>query len=75
MFHTLNEALTTFDYHKPNDSQIERIANIRRAAKSFVMVIWENAPNSADRTTAIRYAHEAMMTANKAVVLDGEVSA
>ena len=74
MFHTLDEALATFDYHKPNDGQVERIATIRRAAKAFVTVIWMNAPDGADRTVAVRKAHEAMMTANKAIVLEGEVS-
>jgi hypothetical protein len=70
MFRGLEEALATFDHHQPDEGQIFRIQRVREAAKNFVRVIWESSPNSADRTAAIRYAHEAMMTANKSIILN-----
>lgn len=70
MFRTIQEALETFDHHQPSSGQIERITAIRRAAKAFVCTIWEQAPEGPDRTVAIRYVHEAMMTTNKAIVLE-----
>lgn len=74
MIRTLNEALATFDHHAPNADQINRIQVIRSAAKAFVTRIWDNCPDSADRTVAIRKVHEAMMTANKSIVLEDEVT-
>lgn len=74
MFHELNEVLATFDYHKPTDEQVERIAIVRKSCKSVAAVIWGNCPNGPDRTAAIRKLHEAMMTANKSIVLEGEVT-
>jgi hypothetical protein len=67
---TFNEVMTTFDHHQPSSGQVERILNIRKAAKQFFIVIWENAPEGADRTCAVRKVHEAMMTANKAIVIE-----
>lgn len=74
MFHSVEEALSTFDHHKPSDEQVDRIQVVRASAKVFAAAVWEVCPNSADRTVAIRYIHEAMMTANKAIVLEGEVT-
>lgn len=73
MFHSLEEALTTFDYHKPSDEQVHRISQVRLAAKLMVRCLWEHCPNGPDRTAAIRKIHEAMMTANKSIVLESEV--
>lgn len=74
MFHSMDEALKTFDYHKPSDAQVEKISIIRGAAKVFVCAIWAQCPDGPDRTVAIRKVHEAMMTANKSIVLEGEVT-
>jgi hypothetical protein len=74
MFHPLNEALASFDHHKPNDDQVNRIQIIRGAAKVFVAAVWAQCPNGPDRIVAVRYIHEAMMTANKSIVLEGEVT-
>lgn len=74
MFHSLEEALKTFDYHKPSDEQVAFISDVRRGAKAFAKVVWDACPNGPDRTVAIRYIHEAMMTANKSIVLEGEVT-
>lgn len=67
---TFQEVLSTFDHHQPSTSQVGRILAIRGAAKAFVTTIFENVPDGADRTCAIRKVHEAMMTANKAIVLE-----
>lgn len=74
MFHSLEEALKTFDYHQPSEAQVARISAVRKSAKAFASVVWVNCPNNADRTAALRYVHEAMMTANKSIVLEGEVT-
>lgn len=74
MFHTLDEALASFDYHKPTDDQVNRISIIRGASKVMVQAIWAQCPDGPDRTVAIRKVHEAMMTANKSIVLEGEVT-
>jgi hypothetical protein len=74
MFHTVDEALATFDYHKPGDEQIERISAIRTAHKQLVRDVWKNVQNGPDRTVALRKIHESMMTCNKAIVCEAEVS-
>lgn len=70
MIRTLPEALATFDYHQPSGGQVDRIQVIRQAAKAFVTEIWAQCPEGPDRTVAIRKVHEAMMTANKSIVLE-----
>lgn len=74
MFNSLEEVLATFDYHKPTDDQVARISRVRVEAKAFATAVWEVCPNGPDRTAAFRKIHEAMMTANKAIVLEGEVT-
>jgi hypothetical protein len=74
MFHTVEEAIATFDYHKPSDEQVDRISQVRLASKLMVRCLWQNCPNGPDRTVAIRKIHEAMMTANKAIVCEGSVT-
>lgn len=67
---TFSEMMESFDHHQPSSGQVQRIHNVRAAAKAFAVVIWQNSPDGADRTCAVRKAHEAMMTANKAIVLE-----
>lgn len=67
---TFQQVMETFDHHQPSSAQVERIMEVRRAAKAFVTTIWQNAPDGADRAVAVRKVHEAMMTANKAIVLE-----
>ena len=68
-FLTLEEHLRTFDYHQPDPDGIDRIAQNRRACKELVQVLWKTTPPGPDLTAAIRKVHEAMLTANKAIVL------
>lgn len=62
-----------FTYHAPSPEQLAAIANVRRAATEYAKEILRNCPRSADRTAALRKVRESMMTANAAIVLDGEV--
>lgn len=61
------------NYHGVNQKQLERMENIRKTAKWMVAAILDNAPTCADQQAAIRLVREAMMTANVAVVLEGEI--
>ncbi len=63
-------ALESFDYHKPSDEQIERIANIRRTMKHAAEIALLNVDSCADRSAGLRLLHEAMMTFNKAIVCE-----
>jgi len=74
MFHSLDEAIATFAYHQPNDEQVNRISRVRDAHKSLVAALWGIVPNGPDRTAAIRKIHESMMTCNKAIVCEGQVT-
>lgn len=60
-----------FSYHAPSGEQITHYASIRFAAHAFARVVMMNAPESADRTTALRNIREAVMNANAAVALNG----
>lgn len=64
------QILESFDYHKPNDDQTNRIQNIRDAHKLLAFTIFKNVKNSADRTVALRKLHECMMNCNKSIVLE-----
>lgn len=60
-------------YHSPSSGAIEAISAIRRASAIMITTIFENCPPCADRSTAVRYVREAMMTANASIVLGGLV--
>lgn len=62
-----------FAYHAMDENQKHLAANIREHAKIFSRVILENTPQCADQTTAIRHIRDAMMTANAAIALKGQV--
>jgi hypothetical protein len=62
-----------FTYHPPTgDEQLAAYAKIRSAARDFAMAINENAPDSADKTAAIRKVRDAMMTANASIACGGK---
>lgn len=60
-----------FSYHAPDADQIPKYAALRSAAKVFAEAIDANCPPSADRTAAMRLLQDAVMTANRAVALQG----
>lgn len=57
-------------HHKPTPTKIEKFDRIAKACEELMKVILENAPDCADRTTALRAARESRMWANSAVALD-----
>jgi hypothetical protein len=58
---------TLFTYQAPTGDQPERYKRIREAALAFARVIHENCEPGPDRTAAIRYVREAVMTANASI--------
>lgn len=62
-----------FTYHPPRGDQPERYVKIREGARAFAYVILENAPESADRTAALRKLRETVMTVNAAIALEEPV--
>lgn len=58
-------------HHQPSSAGIASIRNIRLGAENFMNIIDANTHPCADVIDAKRKVHEAMMTANKAVVLQG----
>lgn len=61
-----------FAYHAPNEEQVIKYEEIRRAALEFAKVVVTNTPSSPDQTAAIRKIREAVMTANAAIALEVE---
>jgi len=59
-----------FEYHKPNDEQVERMTLIRLACKAAHDIIVQCAPVSAERTLAIRSLQQCSMWANLSIVLE-----
>lgn len=61
-----------FEYHRPTDIQLARIASVREAAKNLGRAMLNCVPPGPDRSAAIRKVREAMMTANAGIVLGPE---
>ena len=59
-----------FTYHSPRGNQNERYEKIRSKAKELAMIIFNNCPESADRTHALRVLRDAMMWANASIALE-----
>lgn len=57
-------------WHRPTDAAIVKFEAIAKASEDFMKVILENAPDCADRSTALRDIRAAKMWANAAVSLD-----
>lgn len=62
--------LDSFKYHQPSEGQIERIAAVRSGCITLAKAIMSATPDGPDQTAALRKLHEAMMTANKAIVCE-----
>lgn len=59
-----------FTYHSPKGDQPERYQILREKAKQLAYLILEHAPESADRTAAIRKLRECVMTANASIACE-----
>lgn len=62
-----------FTYHAPDPLQIVALKAVRESAKALAHVILDDVPQCADQQAALRLLREAVMTANAAIVLHGEV--
>ena len=61
-----------FSYHSPTPQQAVMYVNIRDATKVLAYIILNNAPDSADRTAAIRKLREVIMVANASIACGGK---
>jgi hypothetical protein len=59
------------EYHSPSPEQVAKMAEIRNATHCLIVMIDTFCPPSADRTHAVRCVRDAMMTANRSIVLNG----
>jgi hypothetical protein len=62
-----------FRHHAPTPDQLPKYEAIRAKAKEMGQCIIDNTPGSADQTAAIRLLREAVMTANAAIALKGQL--
>jgi hypothetical protein len=59
-----------FRYHKPNEDQRRRMEAINTKATEFAASLWDNCPESAERTLALRAVEEARMRANQSIAVN-----
>ena len=62
-----------FTYHSPTADDTVAYEKLRNSAKQFAQAIVELVPPCADQTAAIRKVREAVMTANAAIALKGQL--
>lgn len=67
----LATTLELFEYHAPNQEQVDDITAVRESMKETCRAILRFVPPSAERTLAIRALHQASMHANSAIVFAG----
>ena len=58
---------TTFDYLKPTDDQIGRMAVVRAATRDYALLLQEHLPDGADKTYVLRKVREVGMWANVSI--------
>lgn len=56
--------------HAPTNGQINRIEELREAAKAYAYVIAHNCPNSRERSLGITHLEDSVMWAVKSIVLE-----
>ena len=61
-----------FTYHTPDESQLENLKIVRATAKLMAYVLDSSVPVCADQAAAMRLLRECVMTANAAIVLNGQ---
>ena len=59
--------VSTYEYVKPTDAQIEAIAEVRAAAKAYSEVLEQMLPDGPDKTFVIRNHRSNVMWANVAI--------
>jgi hypothetical protein len=65
---------STFEYLTPTDEQIERMARVREAAKTFAEALDAELPNGPDKTYALRKHREVAMWANVSITREADGS-
>lgn len=70
---TVQNVAQVFRYHAPRADQLPKYEAIRAMAREFARTILDHTPSCADQQAALRHVREAVMTANAAIALDGEV--
>jgi hypothetical protein len=68
-----NNVHDVVSYHAPDENGLSAIQLVREATESYIMVLLNVCPESADRSVAIRHARDAMMNANASIVLKGTI--
>lgn len=63
---------STFEYLKPTDEQIARMALLRQAAKNYAAMLTLHLPDGPDKTYALRKLREIAMWANVAVTREAD---
>lgn len=58
---------STYDYLKPTDEQVERMARVRAAAKAYSDILDAELPDGPDKTFVIRNHRSNAMWANVAI--------
>lgn len=71
---TLENCGDVVRYHAPTAEQIRQHELLAAGAEYFLRAILLNAPDSADRSTALRKVREAKMYASAAVAIDPAVA-
>lgn len=71
--YTIDDLIDIHTYHAPSEEQLKSMQDIRDNAIKFAHAINTNAPDSADKSAALRKVREAQMTANAAIMLKGKV--
>lgn len=59
-------------WHRPNEEQVRGFERIAESCEILMHAILISAPDCADRDVALRYARQARMMANAAIILDIE---
>ena len=67
---TLENVTDVVRYHAPTGTQAARHEFLSKATEGFIAAILANAPDCADRSTAIRCVREAKMWASAAIALE-----
>jgi hypothetical protein len=63
---------STFDYHKPTEEQIEKMAKMRAAAKEYADHIEQYVPAGPDRTYILRHVRTTAMWVNVAITRNAD---
>lgn len=63
---------STFEYLKPTEAEVQKMAVVRRAAKDFCDVLEEMLPNGPDKTFVIRAHRSNAMWANVAITREAD---